>query len=71
VVDDAAGNHQSRIEGTSSDSSKRVPCPVVEPVPKLVEAIRNEILGGSEVEPRVNCNMVSTAGGVGFREAVD
>jgi hypothetical protein len=37
-----------------------MPCPVVEPVPEVVEAIRNEVLGGAEVEPRVDWSSVST-----------
>lgn len=28
---------------------------VIEPVPKLVEAVRYEVLGCSEVEPRIDC----------------
>jgi hypothetical protein len=31
-----------------------MPCSVIEPVPKLVEAIGDEVLGSSEVKPWVN-----------------
>jgi hypothetical protein len=30
---------------------------VIEPVPEVGEAMLDEVLGGSEVEPRVDCSM--------------
>ena len=34
VVNDAACGHQSRVDGTADDTSERVPCGMVEPVPE-------------------------------------
>lgn len=54
MVDNAAGGHEAGIKSSSSDTAQRVPCSVVEPVPEAVESICNEVLGSSEVEPRVD-----------------
>ena len=54
VVDDTAGDHQARVERSSGHTTERMPCSVIEPVPELVEAVRNEVLGSSEVEPRID-----------------
>lgn len=77
MVDGAAGDHQTGIEGPTSNASEGMPCPychktvsfmqpdtrglltVVEPVPEAVEAILDEVFGGSEVEPRVDCSRVN------------
>lgn len=53
VVDDAAGDHETGVESTTGDTAKRVPCSVIEPVPETVEAIGDEVLGCSEVEPGI------------------
>lgn len=58
MVDDTAGDHETRVQGATSDTAQRMPSSVVEPVPKLVESIRNEILGRSEVEPGVDCALL-------------
>ena len=55
VPDGAAGYHQARIEGASSNAAQRVPCPVVKPIPEFVEAIRHQVFRRSIVEPRVDC----------------
>ena len=55
VVDGAAGDHEARVEGTAGDTAEWVPCAVVEPIPEACEAILNEVLGCSEVEPGVDC----------------
>lgn len=60
VVDDAAGHHQTRIEGTSGNPTKRMPCSVIEPIPEVVESICDEILGRTEVEPRIDYRGVSS-----------
>lgn len=54
VVDGAAGDHETRVESTTGDTAKRVPCAVVEPVPEAREAIRHEVLCCAEVEPGVD-----------------
>lgn len=54
VVDGATGHHEARVEGASRDTAEGVPCPVIEPIPEVVEAVRNEVLGSAEVEPGVN-----------------
>lgn len=54
MVDGAAGDHQAGVQGASSNSTERVPCSVVKPIPELVEAIGDEVLGCSEVEPGIN-----------------
>ena len=59
VVDGTTGDHQSRVKCSSRDTTQRVPSPVIKPVPEVVEAIRDEVFGGSEVEPRVDCGNVS------------
>jgi hypothetical protein len=59
VVDGSAGYHEARVEGTSGDTAEGVPCPVIEPIPEVVEAVRNEVLGGAEVEPGVDWSSVS------------
>lgn len=55
MIDDTARDHQAGVECASGDSSKRVPCPVIEPVPEGVEAMGDEVFRGAEVEPRVDC----------------
>lgn len=59
MVYDTTGHHEARVEGASGHTAQGVPCPVVEPVPKVVEAVRDKVLGRSEVEPRVDCSNVS------------
>jgi hypothetical protein len=54
VVDGAAGDHEARVQSAASDASQRMPCPVVKPVPELVEPVGNKVFGGPEVEPRVD-----------------
>lgn len=54
MVDGTAGDHQAGIQGASGDSTERVPCSVVKPIPKLVEAICDKVLGCSEVKPRID-----------------
>ncbi len=58
MVDDTAGDHETRVQGTTGDTAQRMPCSVVEPVPKFVESICNEVLGRSEVEPGVDCALL-------------
>ena len=58
-MDNATGDHQAGIEGTTGDTTQRVPCSIVKPVPELVEAIRNEILSRAKVEPWIDCFMMS------------
>lgn len=36
IVDHAAGRHQTRIDGASDDTAKRVPCCRVKPVPEFL-----------------------------------
>lgn len=55
VVDGAAGNHETRVEGTASDTAEGVPCAVVEPVPEAREAILHQVLCCAEVEPGIDC----------------
>lgn len=55
VVEDTAGDHEARVQSTTGNSTQRVPCSVIEPVPEVVKAVRNEVLGSSEVEPGVDC----------------
>ena len=38
VVDDTAGGHQARVDGTADDSPERVPCCWVEPIPEFLHA---------------------------------
>ena len=59
VVDDAAGDHETGVEGAARDAAQRMPCAVIEPVPEVVEAVRNEVLCGAKVEPRVDWSSVS------------
>ena len=54
VVDGAAGDHEARVQGSSGNPTERMPCPVVEPVPELLEAIGDEILCSAEVKPGVD-----------------
>lgn len=49
-VDDGGGDHKARVEGAAHDAAERVPALIVEPVPKLVEALLGEEEGGSIVE---------------------
>lgn len=49
----ATGDHEPRVQSTTGDSSQRVPSSVVEPIEELVEAVCDEVFGGSEVEPWV------------------
>lgn len=66
MVDGAAGDHEAGVQGASSNSTERVPCSVVKPIPELVEAIGDEVLGCSEVEPGINWTIVvSIASGIG------
>lgn len=60
MVDDTTGNHETRVQGTTGNTSQRMPCTVIKPVPKLVKSICNEVLGRSEVEPRVDCVWLAT-----------
>jgi hypothetical protein len=62
MVNDTTGHHEAGVEGASRDTSQGVPCPVIEPIPKVGEAVRDEVLGCSEVEPGVDWSDVSTAG---------
>lgn len=55
MVDDAARHHEARVKGASGDSTERVPCAVVEPVPEVVETMGYEVLRRSEVEPGIDC----------------
>lgn len=55
MVDGTRSDHQSWVEGASSDTAERVPCSVVEPVPEVVEAIVDEVFCCAEVEPRIDC----------------
>ena len=54
MVDDAAGDHETWVEGSSGNPTKRVPCSVVKPIPEFVEAIRNQVFRSSKVEPGVD-----------------
>lgn len=53
MVDDTTGDHETRVKGTASDTAERVPGAVVKPVPEAVEAIGDEVFGGSEVKPGI------------------
>lgn len=55
VVNNTAGDHESGVQGSSGNPTKRMPSTVVEPVPELLKAIGDEILCSPEVEPRINC----------------
>jgi hypothetical protein len=55
MPDGTAGDHEAGVEGTAGDTTKGVPCAVVEPIPEAGEAILNEVLGCAEVEPGVDC----------------
>ena len=54
MVYDAAGDHQARVERATGDASQGVPCAVVEPIPEVVEAVLDEVLGRSKVEPGID-----------------
>ena len=54
MVDDTAGNHETGVEGTSSNPTKRMPCSVIEPIPEIIEAMCNEMLRSPKVEPGVD-----------------
>lgn len=53
MVYDPAGNHKTRVESATCDSSQRVPCSVVKPVPKIVEPMLYKIFCRSEIKPRI------------------
>jgi hypothetical protein len=59
MVDNATGHHETRIKGSSCNSTKWMPCPVIEPIPEIIEPMLNEIFCRSEVEPRINCILIS------------
>jgi len=44
------------VRGALDDCEERIPT-VVEPVPEVGEAMLDEVFGGSEVEPRVDCSI--------------
>lgn len=54
MVDDAAGDHEAGVEGSSSDTAERVPGTVIKPVPEAVESIGDQVFCSSEIEPRVD-----------------
>lgn len=41
-----------------------MPCPIIKPVPEIIESMRDKILRRSKVEPRVNYCMVSCLKGI-------
>lgn len=55
VVNGARGDHEAWVERAAGDTAERVPGAVIEPVPEVVEAIGDEVLCCSEVEPWVDC----------------
>lgn len=55
VVDGTAGDHETRVESTTSDTAEGVPCAVIEPVPEAREAILHQVFCCAEVEPGVDC----------------
>lgn len=59
MIDDAAGDHETRIERASGNPPKRMPCPVIKPIPELEEAVGDEVFSCSEVEPRVDWELES------------
>jgi len=36
VVDDTAGDHETRIDGSTDDAPERVPCGGIKPVPEFL-----------------------------------
>lgn len=63
VVDDAAGDHETWVEGSPGNPTKRMPCSVVKPIPEFVEAIRNQVFRSSKVEPGVDWMRSAHEGG--------
>jgi hypothetical protein len=49
-VNDGGGDHETRVECTADDATKRVRAIGIEPVPKLVEAILCEVESGAVIE---------------------
>lgn len=54
VVDDSAGDHETGVEGTASNTTEGVPGAVVKPIPEAIESIGDQVLGSPEVEPRID-----------------
>ena len=50
MIEESRGDHETRIDGTADDATKRVPGAVVEPVVEIVEALSGEVLSGAVVE---------------------
>jgi len=53
VVDDAGRDHEAWVERPACNTAERVPCAIIEPIPEVVEAIVDQVLRCSEVEPRI------------------
>ena len=53
VVDEARGEHEAGIDGAADNATERVPGALVEPVEEVIEAVRDHVIGGAVVEPRV------------------
>ena len=68
MVDGSTGHHQTRVEGSSSDSTEWMPSPVIEPIPKVVESMLDEVFRCAEVEPRVDYINISQSSYPGYNK---
>jgi hypothetical protein len=59
MVNDTTGHHETRIKGSSGNSTKWMPRPVIKPIPEIIESMLHEIFCCSEVEPRIDCISIS------------
>ena len=46
----AGSDHQTGINRAANDPSKRIPCPIIEPIMKLVKSFFSQKLGGAIIE---------------------
>ncbi len=59
MVDDAGRDHQTRVQCATCDSSQWMPCSIIKPIPKRVEAIVDQVFCGSKIKPRINYTRTS------------
>ena len=50
VVDDAGGDHETGVDGSSNDTTQRIPGTIIKPVVEIVETILRQIFGCAIVE---------------------
>ena len=53
MVDDTGSDHKSRVDGSTNNSAKWIPCSVIKPVVEIVEALFCQVLGCTIVEVRI------------------